>query len=210
MLKFFGFGRTHAVQAPSAEPASMLPVTTQPHTHVQRELIRVVLKDTLRRHGIPAAWIGCEVIITPDSSGGEHLYVHLVIMKWNVSLLRFAPALQRQLMLGLDRFDPAVDHSNYMVLWRFAKDCGYPATAMPDASFWTQQTAAPKAAPALVPVSLPVPAPALSPAVAPAATPAAPPQPKFDLPASSRDNLQPDFAPTEPGYLHENSRETSR
>lgn len=37
----------------SVSPASVTPSSSQQHSNVQRELIRVVLKDTLRLHGIP-------------------------------------------------------------------------------------------------------------------------------------------------------------
>ena len=69
MWKLFGFGKKKSVRtAPpkgsgmSVHPAAE-PVTgaTLQHTDVQRELVRVVLKDTLRKNGIPAGWIGCEV-----------------------------------------------------------------------------------------------------------------------------------------------------
>ena len=174
MLKFFGFGRAQPVRSASPGPVSVLPNTLQ-HTNVQRELVRVVLKDTLRLHGIPAGWVSCEVTVMSRRTVVDELFVHLIIMKWNEALLRFMPALQRQLIQDLDRFDPAVDHSNYIVSWRFSPECECPVTRMPDPAFWTQTTQA-------------VPATST-------------PKPKFDLPSSDRDNMPSNFAPTEPGPL---------
>lgn len=172
--------------APAASTPS--PASTRQHTHIQRELVRVVLKDTLRQHGIPAGWVGCEVLVAPKRASDEDLFIQLVILKWNEALLRYAPALERQLLLDLDRFDPTVNHSRYVVSWRFAPDCGCPSVAMPDPAFWLN-----------------------------AAHPAPPPEPvaildrrrskrtkrteKFDLPNSSYDNLPQNFAPTEPAPL---------
>ena len=161
----------------------MLASSSRLHSDVQRELVRVVLKDTLRVHGIPAGWMGCEVSVSQDKSGGEDLVVQLIIMKWNEALLRFAPALQQQLMLGLDRFDPAVDHSGYVVCWRFSAHCECPFTQMPVPQFWTEVVEAP------VPIA---------PASPQASQPA---KPKFDLPPSDLDNLPSGFAPTEPTPL---------
>ncbi len=187
MFKIFGFGRKQSTPATRtdqvADPVSVLPGNSRLHSNVQRELVRVVLKDTLRLHGIPAGWIGCEVSVSPDKSGGEELLVQLIIMKWNEALLRFAPALQQQLMQGLDRFDPAVDHSGYVVCWRFSADCECPFTQMPAPQFWTKAVETPPSAPP----------------IAPQAT--QPAKPKFDLPPSDLDNLPSGFAPTEPTPL---------
>ena len=200
MFKIFGFGRKQSTSIakadPVADPVSVLPGNSRLHSNVQKELVRVVLKDTLRMHGIPAGWIGCEVSVSPDKSGGEDLFVQLIITKWNEALLRFAPALQQQLVLGLDRFDPAVDHSGYVVCWRFAADCECPFTQMPAPQFWTKAAEAPL-------VAQPVTAPAAhvpTPPPAPIQT-SQPAKPKFDLPPSDLDNLPSGFAPTEPTPL---------
>jgi len=123
----------------SSTPPSALP----PHSDLRRELIRVVLKDTLRRHGIPFHWLACEVIIIPRGPGEEELHIQLVILKWHDQLLQYAQALQQQLLLGLERFDPSVDHSQYMVSWRLSPDCDCPAREMPAPGFWLQQATAP-------------------------------------------------------------------
>lgn len=125
----------------SAEPASFNPATSQPHSDIRRELIRVVLKDTLRQHGIPFHWLACEVIIIPRGPGEEELHIQIVILKWHEQLLRHALALQQQLLLGLDRFDPSVDHSKYMISWRISPDCGCPVAWMPDPAIWIEKAA---------------------------------------------------------------------
>ncbi|NMM12988.1 MAG: hypothetical protein HHJ17_05510 [Rhodoferax sp.] len=127
----------------SVSPISVTPSGSQQHSNVQRELIRVVLKDTLRLHGIPLNWLACEVILIARAPGDEELHIQLVVMKWNEQLLRYATALQQQLLHGLDRFDPSVDHSRYIVSWRFTPDSGCPAVAMPDPKVWLQSTLPP-------------------------------------------------------------------
>lgn len=182
----------------------MPPANTQQHTDIQCELIRVVLKDTLRQHGIPSGWVGCEVTVlphradngmgngrgnsaaSPSGDARDSLFVHLIVMKWHDALVHFAPALQQQLVQALDRFEPAVDHSGYVVSWRFSPQSGCPYTRMPDPIFWSQEVITP----------------ALGAATAqPAAAVAPPPKPKFDLPPSSLDNIPSGFAPTEPAPL---------
>lgn len=138
MFDFLKNMRSANRHTPGVAPASVTPTPSLQRNDVRRELIRVVLKDTLRHHGIPFGWLACEVIIIARAPGEEELNIQLVMMKWNELLLRYAPAMQQQLLLGLDRFDPLVDHSKYIVSWRFSPDCACPFTVMPEKSAWLQ------------------------------------------------------------------------
>ena len=135
MLKFLGFGRTKPVTPADPGPSSMMNDTMQ-HTSTQRELVRVVLKDTLRLNGIPPGTIGCEVTVMSRKTAREELFVHLIILKWNEAVLRYAPVIQQELIKNLDRFDPEVNHANYIFSWRFAAECEYPFKSMPAPEFW--------------------------------------------------------------------------
>ncbi len=209
MFKFLGFGKRKPPTSSQTARTSTRPghdsispesrgVTLQ-HSDVQRELVRVVLKDTLRLHGIPAGWIACEVTGISHRNMDDELFVHLIIMQWNDALIRYAPALQGQLIQGLDRFEPGVDHSSYVVSWMFSPNCKCPYTQMPDPRSWSQTLQAqPTTAPTLT--SAPRPAAPLAPPAA--QTPAAGGKPKFDLPPSAMDDRRDnDFAPTEPSAM---------
>jgi hypothetical protein len=121
---------------PSTSPAHA-PSSIRPNTDIQRELIRVVLKDTLRRNGIPFEWLSCEVVTLAHGNTSEELHIQLMFMQWHELFLRYAPALEQQLLRGLDRFDPAVDHSKYTISWRFSPECGCPFKVMPPAVVWS-------------------------------------------------------------------------
>ena len=194
MLKFLGFGRDKPA-APADPGPSVFPTTrqqvgadsvfpeTMQHTSTQRELIRVVLKDTLRLNGIPSGLIGCEVTVASRLTTKEQLSVHLIMLKWNEAVLRYAPVIQQELIKNLDRFDPAVNHANYVFSWRFAAECECPYKTMPDPATWNAKAEPMK----LAPVSTP--------------RPPAEPKPKFDLPSSDRDSMPSDFAPTQVGPM---------
>lgn len=145
MLSFLKPKRPENKLQNTAPPVSVAPDSSQQQGSLHRELIRVVLKDTLRLQGIPLSWLACEVIVIARAPGQEYLHIQIIIMKWNEQLLRYAPALQQQLLLGLDRFDPSVDHSKYIVSWRFAPNCASPFTQMPHPGVWIQSTAIPAA-----------------------------------------------------------------
>lgn len=182
MWKLFGFGKNKTtLPATSARPEmSAEPFTgaTLQHTDVQRELVRVVLKDTLRKNGIPAGWIGCEVTGISHRNMDDELFVHLIVMHGNEALLQYAPALQQDLMQALDRFEPNVDHSNYVVSWLLSPDCGFKRTSLPAPSFWALDEVAQQAA--------------LAPQKA---------KPKFDLPDPVAPITPGTFAPTVPTPL---------
>lgn len=188
MFEFFKTKLPKSGQTATAPPLATPPGNTQQHSHVQRELVRVVLKDMLRQHGVPGSWLGCEVLVSPKRVSDEDLVIQLVILKWNEALLRYAPALERQLLLDLDRFDPSVDHSRYLVSWRFAPDCGCPVSEMPDPKFWLQ---AAHPAPPVEPIAI----------LDRRRSKRAKRTQKFDLPDSDYDNLPQNFAPTEPAPL---------
>ena len=144
--------------APETAPVPMTALESTPqhsipqHTNIKRELIRVVLKDTLRQQAIPYDWLACEIIIIPRGPDDEELHIQLVVMKWNELLMRYAMALQQQLLRGLDRFDPSVDHSKYIISWRFSPECGCPFTVMPPPMLWshTEPPAPTEEAPAIL------------------------------------------------------------
>ena len=195
MLKLFGLGKEKSTRPASSKsavksPANSLHESAEPltgatlqHTDVQRELVRVVLKDTLRKNGIPAGWIGCEVTGISHRNMDDELFVHLIVMHGNDALLQYSPALQQDLMQGLDRFEPNVDHSNYVVSWLFSPDCGFKRTSMPAPTFWALDEAAQQAA-------------SSQQNIAPRNA-----KPKFDLPEPSTPIAPGTFAPTVPTPL---------
>lgn len=102
-----------------------------------RELVRIVLRDTLRRNGIPPDWIGSQIASRTQPGQPTAHQIQLVILKWHEGLLRFAPLLEQQILQGLRQFDPQSDHSGHIVVWSFAPNCGCPYTTLPAPSYWS-------------------------------------------------------------------------
>jgi hypothetical protein len=164
----------------------------QQFTATRRELIRIVLRDTLHKHGIPAAWIGCETVMATRNANRPAYLTHLVVKKWNEHLIRFAPALQQQLSLGLSRFDSAIDPSTYIFYWKFPAEHDCPITAMPEPSFWT------------IKPEISEDEAQIQPSFAPrheASSPRLITTTRFDLPLSEYDHRRTAFAPTIPGEM---------
>ena len=142
----FDFFKTPRNRAPVAEEADQGNRSTQrPQIAASnaagqpvssRDLIRVVLRDTLRKNGIPTDWIGVQIATRPQAGQSSTHQIQLVILKWHEGLLRFAPLLQQQILQGLRQFDAQSDHSGDTLVWTFAADCGCPYTAMPAPNYW--------------------------------------------------------------------------
>ena len=105
---------------------------------IQRELVRVAFKDTLRATGVPATWLDCDVHYL-QSKHGERVQIQLIVKKWSGLLLAHSLAFQRELAQCLDRYEAHVDHSQHEWVWKFAADCEKPFPTMPAPEEWTKK-----------------------------------------------------------------------
>lgn len=137
MLEFLGFGRT---KGDTSEHADTLPATRplpgEHPTPTQREMVRLTLHTLLKRHGIPANWLGAEIAAFPTAYDPEAILLQLVIQHWHPGFGLYAPAIQSELMEGLRRFDPAANATRYHIHWKFSAECGCPHSALPAANYW--------------------------------------------------------------------------
>ena len=185
----FLFGRSKKNLKPQVDVETF---SAQPKKNdIRVEMVRLALKSMMRRHGIPLHWIGCEIEPMAPSGDSDVLLIQLVLLKWNDALMCHAPELQKQFLTEIQFFDNSAQAANFLIVWKFAPDCGCPHDTLPDAGFWATSAEAP------VPLAQPVPVTSLAAAAAPAVVlaPAASEPPaavlpaaKFDLPKSKLDD----------------------
>ena len=120
--------------------------SSQTASDIQRELVRVAFKDTLRSTGVPAAWLDCDVRYI-QSKHGERVQIQLIVRKWSGLLLAHSLALQRELAQCLDRYEAHEDHSQHEWIWKFSDDCETPFPHMPAPEAWAQKLQAAQAKP---------------------------------------------------------------
>lgn len=113
----------------------------------RRQLVQVLLRDCMRKHGIPAAWLECQVMEVRSRSRGEGLYVRLVMCHWDMGLLTYAYALQMRLLAAISRFEPDASTWLHGVSWEFNLGGTCPFPDMPEGRLWQQKP---------VPAELPV------------------------------------------------------
>lgn len=137
MFELFRSSRNPASHSPSADSPSTLGASNHSQNPINyRDLVRMVLRDTLRLNGIPIDWVGCEVIARPHTGQTPNFQINLVVYTWHEGLLRYAPLLKQQILQGLQHFDPANNHNSHVMAWVFAPTCGFPHTRMPGPAYW--------------------------------------------------------------------------
>lgn len=138
-----GFKRARADASP---PQSHLASTSRPDPtgsqgRTRRELLRVVLRDTVNRHGIPGSWLDGEVLVSTSRTGERGIHWRLVVKHWDPRLLLHAAALQQALIKRLTTFEPLASSWLTGISWQFAAPDDAPLPAMPHPGSWTEPPA---------------------------------------------------------------------
>lgn len=145
-----------ALQPKAADPSGGAPSTILEGSEngIRRQLVHVLLRDLLRKHGIPAHWIELQMLVVASSRRGDGLHLRLAVKQWDQRLMNYALALQNELKTDVVRFDPHATHWVHGISWQLEMADSCPYTTLPDKSFWLEpvKQAAPMAA-AAVPVA---------------------------------------------------------
>jgi hypothetical protein len=178
------FGRQPPPRSPSttmhSSPLSTTSGASPPNN--RRELLRVAIRSTLGRQGIPIAWLGAEVVAATQRGrepGGVHL--RLLIRHWDPRLLAHAVAIQNSLIERIMTFDPLASTWLTGISWQFDLPDESLCPALPPAGSWTAESES-------VPPPRP-PAEAGAPAAASNATPASADAADAGYPADVREDL---------------------
>jgi hypothetical protein len=105
----------------------------------RRELMRAVLRKTLTRHGIPAAWIGAEMLVASARGREAGMHWRLLVKHWDPRLLTHAVAFQNSLVIRLLGYDPLAADWLMGISWQFALPDEVSCPAMPQAGYWTAE-----------------------------------------------------------------------
>ena len=110
----------------------------------RREVVHVVLRETMRHHGIPSDWIESKTLSMMSGDKVTGTYVTLVVRDGFDRLLPYIPAFQASFRNALERFDPRLTDWLRGLAWEFEGDLGSPET-MPPAKTWATPAQAPAA-----------------------------------------------------------------
>jgi len=103
---------------------------------LRRQLVQVLLRDVLHRHGIPVQLVVCQMLVVTSRSRGAGIYIRLVLKQWDERLVRYAFAFQKALKAEILRFEPHAAEWLHGVSWQFEFGESCPYAELPDKSFW--------------------------------------------------------------------------
>ena len=141
--KMFGRGPGTGLESESAQFQESEPTTESDRSAPRRELVHVVLRDSMRRHGIPSDWIECRILPLVTRSNKSGLHVQLIVRDGIDRLLTYVPAFQASFMEEIARFDPRADDWLLSLSWQFQILSTPAAKAMPNPQSWQASAAAP-------------------------------------------------------------------
>jgi hypothetical protein len=136
--RIFGGGKeregaaTTSTQFHESEPDTS---DSQPSRNApRRELVQVILRDTMRKHGIPSDWIECRMLSTVSRSGRKGLHVNFVVRQAHDRLVTYIFAFQDSFERELARFEPRAREWLLSIAWEFQ---GFNVAEMPEPPTWT-------------------------------------------------------------------------
>lgn len=141
--RIFGNGKDRSPGAASTQfhESEPDPDDSQPSRNApRRELVQVVLRDTMRKHGIPSDWIECRILSAVTRSGRSGLHVNFVVRQAHDRLLTYVFAFQDSFERELARFEPRARDWLLSLGWEFE---GFNAAEMPDPRNWAHSGPAP-------------------------------------------------------------------
>jgi hypothetical protein len=144
-------------QSPASGPASQLvSVHSQQskggaqmsQNSARREMLRVVLRDTMNRHGVPAAWISAETLVASSRARGQSgIHWRLSIKHWDERLPTHCVAFQNNLIKRVMTFDPMAAEWLMGISWQFVLEDDSACPPMPHPGLWTAEAHSPRVAP---------------------------------------------------------------
>jgi hypothetical protein len=102
----------------------------------RKELLRMAVQDTLRKHGIPPDWIGLEIAASATTKRERGLHLRLVINHWQPKFLEYTVALQRSIKARLLRLDPLAGAWMTGISWKVEIGDESPCPELPSPAYW--------------------------------------------------------------------------
>jgi hypothetical protein len=102
-----------------------------PKNAPRRELVQVVLRDTMRKHGIPSDWIDCRVlsVVTRQHQSGMH--VQFIVCKGQTRLLNYVHEFQESFWEEIEKFEPQARDWLFSLAWQFDGGSSRTSRSMP-------------------------------------------------------------------------------
>ena len=105
-------------------------------TATRGQLVQVLLRDLVRKSGMPPTWVQCQIQVMNSRSRGQGIYVRLVVKHWDERLMKYAFAFQKALLTDIVQFEPKAASWLQGITWQLEVVTSCPITEMPNPQFW--------------------------------------------------------------------------
>jgi hypothetical protein len=122
MNKIFGRDANGTTAADDESPQSDESDKASGHSKgrdTRRELVQVVLRDTMRKHGIPSDWIDCRILSAQTRQRKTGMHVQFVVRQGDEQLLNYVHAFQDSFWEEILKFEPHAREWLFSVAWQF-------------------------------------------------------------------------------------------
>lgn len=116
--------------------ASQLSPDTSAHS-VRKDLLKLVLRETLTRNGIPLSWLAADMLRTTSAKREQGVHVRFLVRAWEPRLLEHGPALEQEFVQRLLLLDPQANQWLMGFSWQFALPDANDCPALPHPGSWT-------------------------------------------------------------------------
>ncbi|MBA3773678.1 MAG: hypothetical protein H0X13_14680 [Ramlibacter sp.] len=106
----------------------------------RRELVQVVLRETMRRHGVPSDWIDCRVLPVMHRHEKAAVHVQFLVRKGDQQLLGYLHAFQESFWVEMLKFEPQANDWLLSVAWQFYGSAVRGFAPLPEPGAWTEET----------------------------------------------------------------------
>jgi hypothetical protein len=125
-----------ASHAPS-HPATSHIADDRERFKVRRDLLRVVLRDTLTRAGIPSSWIELNPLAATSSSKQTGVHARFVVKNWSPLVMMHTPGLERLFIQRLLALDPLANEWVMGLSWQLQLPAEAEVAPLPKAGMWS-------------------------------------------------------------------------
>jgi hypothetical protein len=103
----------------------------------RRELLRLVLRDTLNRTGIPTSWLGADLLAATSRGREPGIHVRLLVKHWDPRLMVHGIAFEDAYKKRVLTLDPQAERWLLGISWQFSLADDSACPAMPHPGVWT-------------------------------------------------------------------------
>lgn len=110
----------------------------------RRELVQVVLRNTMRKHAIPSDWMDCRIlsVVTRERQAGMH--VQFIVRQGEEQLLQYVHVFQDTFWQELEKFEAHPRKWLFSLAWQFEEGRAAAPGMMADAEGWGDDTQPPE------------------------------------------------------------------